>query len=222
MRESDEIAQLHHLRLPGIFPGQGIQRLIHQQELLVLDGRGNPGFGQLHPFQVPAAFKAAMATSALHEDAAHGFGGGGKEMGPVFKIKWRKGGTILTNILLYTTSGSFTLYNVQTNVTATNGPGSYRVALTNAATTGAGIGSSLFALTVIPAQPPLVGPIQQGNQFTTSVATVLGVTYYLERKLSLTDTNWISVTNLPGNGLVQSLADLAATNSQSFYRVRVQ
>jgi len=50
--------------------------------------------------------------------------------------QWRKGSIPLTNILLHSTTSSFTLYNVQTNVTTTNGPGGYRVAISNAATTG--------------------------------------------------------------------------------------
>src|ERR1043165_3373111 len=45
--------------------------------------------------------------------------------------QWRKSGVILTNIVLNSTTCSFTLFNVQTNVTTTNGPGSYRVALSN-------------------------------------------------------------------------------------------
>lgn len=237
--------------------------------------------------------------------------------------QWRKGSIILTNILINTTNCSFTLYNVQTNVTTTNGPGSYRVVVANAASTGQGFASSLVALTVITAVPPvattlavtgiasggatltgsvnpkgattlarfdyglttsygsstlevnvgngtnalavgqvvvglmpgtpyhfrlaasnsggtnygadltfttapavtppmLVAPVWQGNQFSVSVATVSGAAYYLERKASLGDANWIAVSNLPGNGLVQVLTDPLATGEQGFYRVRAE
>ncbi len=68
--------------------------------------------------------------------------------------QWRKGSTPLTNILLNATTCSFTLYNVQTNVTATNGPGSYRVAISNAATPVALAGSRLVSLSVVPASAP--------------------------------------------------------------------
>src|SRR5207245_6802708 len=35
MLESDEIAQLHHFRFDGVFPGQGIEGFMHQQKLVV-------------------------------------------------------------------------------------------------------------------------------------------------------------------------------------------
>jgi hypothetical protein len=35
------------------------------------------------------------------------------------EIQWRKGSTVLTNIVLQSRACSFTLFNVQTNVTAT-------------------------------------------------------------------------------------------------------
>ena len=58
--EPDEIAHLRHFRLQGIFPGQGIQRLIHQQELLILDGRSDLSLAQFHPFHVAATFDLAL------------------------------------------------------------------------------------------------------------------------------------------------------------------
>ena len=87
MFESHEIAQLHHFRFQGIFPGQRIERLIHQQELVVLDRRGDPSFVPFHPFLIAAAFELGVAAGAVHEDPAHGLGGGGKEVRPVGKLE---------------------------------------------------------------------------------------------------------------------------------------
>src|SRR5215472_10277370 len=41
MRESDEVAHLCDVRVHGIFPGQGIQRFIHQEEFPVFDRGGD-------------------------------------------------------------------------------------------------------------------------------------------------------------------------------------
>ena len=237
---------------------------------------------------------------------------------------FRKGPFSIANFVLNSTTCSFTLYNVQTNVTATSGPGNYRVTIANAATAGvAAISSTLVPLTVTPLTPPsaltreatniaaqgstltgsvnpngattlgyfdygltasygnstpainlgngtnslavtqvvtgllpntnyhfrlvassrggtnsgadmvfntagaltaptLVAPSWQGNHFTVSVATMSGSNYYLERKTSLDDSDWIPVANLSGNGLVQTLTDPAATTAQAFYRLRVE
>ena len=45
MLESHEIAQLHHLRFDGIFPGQEIERFVHQEEFLVPVRCGYFGLG---------------------------------------------------------------------------------------------------------------------------------------------------------------------------------
>ena len=67
--------------------------------------------------------------------------------------QWRKASTVITNILLNAHTCAFTLYNVQTNITATNGPGGYRVVVMNAANSS-GLASPIVALTVITAAPP--------------------------------------------------------------------
>lgn len=73
---------------------------------------------------------------------------------PVY-YQWRKASVVLTNIVLNARTCRFTLCNVQTNVTTTNGPGNYRVIVTNAASVSP-LASPLVALTVIPASPPVV------------------------------------------------------------------
>ena len=234
--------------------------------------------------------------------------------------RWIRAGSAFATNVLNSRTCSITIYNVRTNGTATNSPGSFRVGCTNAAGT---VNSSTFALTVLPAVAPsaitlpatnvtaaaatltsLVNPNggttwgsfefgtdlsygsstpavsmgsgtnslslstvvsgllpgatyhfrvvagnsggtnfgsdqtfvttspglppalfsleKQGGLFSLSVVTVNGAIYYLERTTSLSDSNWTAVANVPGNGLVQSLSDLSATNAHSFYRVRVE
>jgi len=70
--------------------------------------------------------------------------------------------------------------------------------------------------------PTLVAPAWQAGQFTVSVATVSGSNYYLEHKVSLSDRDWTTVASVPGNDLVQTLTDPAATSAKGFYRVRVE
>ena len=85
--ESDEVAQLHDLRLDGIFFGEGIERFVYQEEFFVLHRRCDPGLVQLHPFLVTAAFELAVAAGAVHEDSPHGLGRGTKEVRSILKLK---------------------------------------------------------------------------------------------------------------------------------------
>ena len=86
---------------------------------------------------------------------------------PIY-YQWRKGSVSLTNIPLHSTTCSFTLYNVQTNVTFTNGPGNYRVVVSNSATIGGG-SLSTVALTVLTASPPAVLTGLASNVTSTAV-----------------------------------------------------
>ncbi len=67
--------------------------------------------------------------------------------------QWRKASTVITNITLNSRTCSFTMFNVQTNVTDTSGPGNYRVVVQNFANSSPGLASPLVALTVVPAVP---------------------------------------------------------------------
>jgi hypothetical protein len=87
--------------------------------------------------------------------------------------QWRKGTVPLTNIILYERTCSFTMYNVQTNVTTTSGPGDYRVVVTNAANYQPGLASSFARLTVITATPPTVLTLA-ASDVTASGATLRG------------------------------------------------
>lgn len=69
--------------------------------------------------------------------------------------QWRKSpGLPITNITLHAHTCTFTLFNVSTNVTFTNGPGTYRVVITNAANAGSLLVNTTFTLVVLPATAP--------------------------------------------------------------------
>src|SRR5207253_1224314 len=82
--------------------------------------------------------------------------------------QWRKGSIIVTNMLLSQTNASYTLYNVTTNDAA-----SYRVVITNLATTGTP-DNNFAALTVVTATVPAV-ITQPASNITASRATLNGV-----------------------------------------------
>jgi alpha-tubulin suppressor-like RCC1 family protein len=69
-------------------------------------------------------------------------------------------------------------------------------------------------------QSTLSNPSASSNTFKLSLPTQSGKVYVLERKTSLSDTNWTSLPLVPGNGSTLILTDPTATNPQQFYRVR--
>jgi uncharacterized repeat protein (TIGR01451 family) len=75
-----------------------------------------------------------------------------------------------------------------------------------------------------PLYPPPISDYRQiGTNFTLSVTSVTGVSYTLQYKNSLSDTNWISI--LPpssGTGATLLLQDPSAMPSRRFYRVLSQ
>ena len=134
--------------------------------------------------------------------------------------QWRKGSIILTNIVLHARTGAFTLFNVQTNVTSTNGPGNYRVVVLNAAHP-TGLASSLAALTVVPVTVPPELHLAAARIGYLLQLTATGSTnsqWRLEFCEALTGTNaWQPFTNITLGGqhtVIQRPLD--ATNR--FYR----
>jgi hypothetical protein len=65
-------------------------------------------------------------------------------------------------------------------------------------------------------------PALSNGVFRVSVATLLGKSYLLGSKDSLTEQSWKSLQAVAGDGTVKVLADMAATVSQRFYRLRVE
>jgi len=74
----------------------------------------------------------------------------------------------------------------------------------------------------LPPAPKLLTPTLTGHTFSVTIPTVGGSTYYLEYRSSLSDTSWVTVGQVAGDGTVQVFSDASATDPRRFYRVRVQ
>ena len=68
--------------------------------------------------------------------------------------------------------------------------------------------------------PQLLSPARQGGRFSALVQTLNRMSYALEFKSPVSDTNWTAVTTNTGNGAVQQLIDPAPATSQGYYRMR--
>jgi hypothetical protein len=82
-----------------------------------------------------------------------------------------------------------------------------------------------FALALVGDGPPTLGvPLTIStpttNGFSVSLPTEHGRVYRLEYKNTLTDTNWVPLPLVAGNGASRELIDSTAPNTQRFYRVR--
>jgi hypothetical protein len=88
-----------------------------------------------------------------------------------------------------------------------------------------------FYLAPVPVPPPSLllpspaahcaGGVASGDWDFCLGATVSGVTYYLEYKVSLADAEWTVAQTITGDGLSQTLVDTAPLSSQRFYRLRM-
>jgi hypothetical protein len=60
------------------------------------------------------------------------------------------------------------------------------------------------------------------NSFNFSFMTVNGLTYAIDYKNTLNDTNWLLLRSVAGNGSVLTITDPPATGRSRFYRVRTE
>ena len=132
--------------------------------------------------------------------------------------QWRKVSTVLTNITLNARTGSFTLFNVQTNVTTTNGPGMYRVAVMNAANPSPGLPSAFANLTVLSPPRLQLSASQVGTNFQLTATGTTNTNWRIESRDTVAGTNaWQPLTNItlgPSPAIIQQ--PFTATNH--FYR----
>lgn len=97
----------------------------------------------------------------------------------------------------------------------------FRIAAGNSGGTNFG-SDQTFVTSGMVVAPALFFPVKQAGQFSVSFITLSGTTYHLECASSLGASNWVTLGSVLGDGLLHSLADLSATNAQSFYRVRAE
>jgi hypothetical protein len=69
----------------------------------------------------------------------------------------------------------------------------------------------------------ILGPSASGNQFGFHYPSTSGLTNIVEYTTSLTPViSWRMLTDIPGDGSLQSVIDRSATNAERFYRVGFQ
>ncbi len=106
--------------------------------------------------------------------------------------QWRKGTNVLETIVLRDWVCAFTLPDVRTNVTATNGPGLYRVVVRNGASPG-GVASGYATLTVLMPPAPTLGPCtwRTDGGFQLQFSGPAGAHYTVLASTNLVD--WVEV-----------------------------
>jgi uncharacterized repeat protein (TIGR01451 family) len=136
--------------------------------------------------------------------------------------QWRKGSVILTNIVLHSRTGSFTMENVQTNVTTTSGPGNYRVIVMNAANL-TGLASSLAGLSVVPAapRPTITGYTRlAGGAFQLQFSADVGENFTVRASTNLLDWTSLGMATETAPGQFE-FTDIDAPNQPvRFYQLR--
>ena len=85
-RHADEVTQFHQFGLDLVLGREFVKRLAHGQKLVVVTRHGN-----IHPFKfntllVTSVAHGAFAAGLVNENAAHGLGGGGEEMGTAIEL----------------------------------------------------------------------------------------------------------------------------------------
>jgi hypothetical protein len=86
-----------------------------------------------------------------------------------------------------------------------------------------GLGTQAGSVSVVTPDAVRVGEAAyEKGLFRVSVPTVAGLRYVLEFTDGLPATNWTTLLATEGDGTLKVLTDPAATNTQRFYRVRVE
>ena len=85
-READEVPELHELGLLGVEGGEPLEGVVEGEELVVLDGRREVESVEFDVFGAGPVAEGALASGAVDEDAAHGLGGSGEEVGAILPM----------------------------------------------------------------------------------------------------------------------------------------
>jgi hypothetical protein len=132
------------------------------------------------------------------------------DCGGGFAYQWRLQNT---NIAGATSTGY-----TNTNAQLTDA-GDYSVVVTNL---GGSVTGLVGTLTVNIAPPViLLGPLNSSN-FIFSFSTVSGKTYIVQYDDLTADTNWQTLTSIPGDGTTQVLSNSLSTAPRRFYRLLAQ
>jgi len=84
--QADEEAEFHQLRHFGFLSGKLVEGFVDGEELILLVGAWEVEIGGVETLLAAAVPQGALAAGDIDEDAAHGFGGGGKEVGAALPL----------------------------------------------------------------------------------------------------------------------------------------
>ena len=127
--------------------------------------------------------------------------------GTLLSFQWQFNSTNISGA----TNSTLNLTNVQPDQA-----GNYTITITNLA------GNAASAVQLITEMPP-IGISIAGTNVYISVRSVVGLSYTLEFKNSLSDASWTPVLPaIPGSGGVIALPDPAPSANERFYRVECQ
>jgi len=79
-RESHKEAQFDKFRLSLVLGGELIERLMYFKQFVVLDRAGDFNFMDIKPLLSSTVSHGSFSPGVFNENAAHRFGGGGKEV----------------------------------------------------------------------------------------------------------------------------------------------
>lgn len=83
-RQTREEPELHEFGDDAVFLFQFVQDFMHRDEFLVIGFRDDVDAFEIHALHVAAVFQGLLAPGVVHQDPAHGLGGGGEEVSSVF------------------------------------------------------------------------------------------------------------------------------------------
>lgn len=68
----------------------------------------------------------------------------------------------------------------------------------------------------------LAQPVVHDGWFSVRTRTADGWSYILERAEDLAESPWVTITNVPGNGRIQTMTDGPESRWRGFYRLRME
>ena len=86
-RHADKVPELDEVGFRRINGGEFFQGVVDGEQLVILPRGGHRQVRNVHAVLAATVTQGAFAAGVVDEDAAHGFGGGGKEMRPVLPAR---------------------------------------------------------------------------------------------------------------------------------------
>jgi len=159
----------------------------------------------------PVSISAKNGTTASFMVAAAGT--------PPLAYQWLRNGTKLTDTL-----GVFGVTSATLSLTVTEGDaGGYDVIVSNADGSVTSIVASLTVLgpsiPLVPVPANLFAPPPEGGLWTLGFPTSLGQSYTIQQNPDLSTTNWVTYTNLIGDGSWVNYVLPATAPPADFFRV---